>query len=150
MARKKGPKYYSTEQAAATSIGEIQQMLSEFGVQSYHVLQEGGQPVAVAWVMDTPQGLLPFRFRPNIEGVEARFRESGTRSPRLTPRDVAWRQAQEMIELQLEIVESGAATFYDVFGGYALTSGGRTVSELIESGEGKLAPGESLLLQSPD
>lgn len=146
MARKKGPRFYQTGQSPAKSIAEIQHLLSDFGVASYHVQQEDGQPVALAWVVEMAGGMVPFRFRPNVEGLRERFDRTGVRGPRESVEAVAWRQAQELIELKLEIVESGAATLAQEFAGYVLTDGGRTVADVIQTGEGRLADGETPLL----
>lgn len=144
MARKKGPKFYTTKVPASQSIAEIQELLAEFEVQSYHVFRA---PLAVGFVVDTAGGPTPFKVQPNIEGLRKRFNQPGTPSPRLNVEAVAWRQTREQIELMLEVVESGAFTFAEIFGGLALTSHGDTVGQAIDAGHTQLGPSTHLMIE---
>lgn len=122
-ARTEGPRYYTTTKHPRQFVSEIMELLGEFGAKSFHIQQEDGEVTAVAFVLDTPRGDLPFRMRPNVPGIRARFDEEGVSPPKHGVEAVAWAQLRHLVELQLEAVESDAVTVYEAFAGWALTSG---------------------------
>lgn len=138
--RTQGPRYYTTTKSTAVFVGEIMQLLGEYGAESFYVQQKDGQPVAIAFVIHG----VAYQMRPQIEGVRARL-ERMRGASKATPEAVAWAQVRHLLELQLEAIENGVATPAQVFGGLALTSGGRTVAEMIDERAAELMPGESAL-----
>lgn len=139
--RTKGPRLYRTTKSAQRSIGEIMSLLSEFGADSFHVQQTGGRPTAIAFVFHG----IGFQLAPSLDGLERRLAASGTVA-RAGVAAVAWAQLRNLLELQLEIVESGLMKPEAMFGGHALTSGGRTVGAMLEERTRELMPGEVPLL----
>lgn len=140
--RKKGPRYYSTVKPVQKSVAEIMSLLSEFGAESFHVQQQGGVPSAIAFVL---RGVV-FQMAPSFEGLARRIEQEGVSRHVKSAEAVAWAQFRNLLELQLEAVESGLMTPEAMFGGHALTSAGRTVAEMIEERHGELMPGETRLL----
>lgn len=155
MARRtKGPRYYTTGKSATEFVTEILQLLGDFGVESYHVQQSGGKPVAIAFTLAGLGGLLPFRLIPDIAAVKLRLQVAVDRGDISSSdiRDseaVGWAQTRHLLELQLEAIESGLVSAAQVFGGLAITSEGRTVAEMLEERAGELLPGEQALLPPP-
>ena len=137
------PRYYSTSVPAAKRIASLMTLLGKFPglIDSYHVLNEGGRVAAFAVSI---RGV-GYRFAPNVEGVAARMKAGRKRAK---PEDVAWAQMYTLLEMQLEAVATGVAEVEDVLGGWALTSGGHTVGDMIRERGRELLPGEHPLLTS--
>lgn len=137
------PRFYTTTVPAAKRVGQLMELLGRHPdlIDSYHVINQGGQVSAFAVSI---QGV-GYRFAPNIEGVRARMEEALDKK-RAEPLDVAWAQLYTLLEMQLEAIASGVAEVEDVFGGWALTSGGHTVGDMIRERRGELMPGEHPLL----
>lgn len=144
MGRKKGPRFYGTTKSAAHHLAEIQDLLNDFEVHSYHVFRD---PDALGFVVETGSGKVPFKLEPNIEGLRARFNEPGVPKPDTSVEATAWAQMRHMVEIMLEIVESGNASLPEVFGGFALTHEGITVGQAIEGGKAQLGPETTLMLE---
>lgn len=137
------PRFYTTEVPASKRIANLMQLLGKYPglIDSYHVLNEGGEVAAMAVSI---RGV-GYRFAPNVPGVTKRMREEGvTRYAK--PEDVAWAQLYTLLEMQMEAVASGVAEVEDVLGGWALTSGGHTVGDMIRERGRELMPGEHPLL----
>lgn len=139
--RKKGPRYYQVTKTAAQSVASIMTLLAEFGAESFHVQQKDGQATAIAFVT---RGVV-FQLTPQLEGLRARMKKAGV-SARINAEAVAWAQIRNWVELQLELIENGVLSPTQAFGGYALTSTGRTVADMLDERHGELMPGESRLL----
>lgn len=142
--RGNAPRFYEVKKDAATFVGEITKLLTEFGSGSFMVENENGQPRAIAYQLDG----LAYRIRPDVDAMAERL-ERSSRKGKASADAVAWAQARHLLELQLEAIETGAARASEVLGGYALTAGGRTVGEMIEERTSELLPGERLLLPGP-
>ena len=177
--RNKGgaPRFYDTKMSAAHFVGEITKLLTEYGSGSFMVENREGEPCAIAYQLDglayrirpdvdamgerltrgrkgrasadayQLNGLM-YRIRPDVDAMAERL-ERSNRKGKATADAVAWAQARHLLELQLEAIETGAARASEVLGGYVLTSGGRTVGEMIEERSEELMPGERLLLPGP-
>lgn len=147
MARTKGPRFYTTDRKASEFARETLELLGEFGAKSVHAEYTDGDVSAIAFVLETGRGDVAFRMRPNVPGVRRRLQEDGVASrPKHGAEAVAWAQLKTMVEMQCEAVESELVTVAEAFAGWALTSGGRTVAEMIEERAGELLPGETMLL----
>lgn len=139
------PRFYTTSRAVPKIMAEIMELLTGFEmVDSYHVDSGGGEPRAIAFMVDG----VPYRLRPQVDGIRRRLEEEGIAHLKSTadPKAIAWAQLHALLELQLEAVESGAVGFEDVMGGFALTSGNHTVGDMIRERRGELLPGEHPLL----
>lgn len=145
MARKKGPRGYETSKSPAKLFGECQELLADFGAESVHAKYEDGTPVAIGFVLKTPNGTVPYRLEPDIEGVRRRMQES--RSGKAGPGAVAWFQTRQLLEALLEFNESGLASVTHLLAGMAISETGQTIGGLIEDRPGDLLRGETLLLE---
>lgn len=141
--RTKGPRFYTTSKSGAQFVSEIMSLLMEFGAESFHVQNVDGKVSAIAF----QAGGVAYQVAPNVDGVRRRLEDVG-RSYVEKAEAVAWAQLRAWVELQLEMIESGVVTAPEAFGGFALTSGGRTVAAMIQERRGELLPGESRLLPS--
>ena len=137
--RKKGPRFYTTSKSASQSVGEVVALLSEFGADSYQVQNRNGKPVSITFLA----GGIVFQLSPQIEGMRKRLEQARSKAD---PAAVAWAQLRHWTELQLEIIESGVLTTEQAFGGYALTSAGHTVADMLGERHAELMPGETRLL----
>lgn len=147
MARTKGPRFYTTSKKAAHFTRKTLELLGEFGAKSVHAEYQDGEVSAIAFVLETAAGDVAFRMRPNIPGIRRRLQEDGVAGrPKHGAEAVAWAQLHALIELQCEAVESELVTVAEAFAGWALTSTGRTVAQMIEERAGELMPGETMLL----
>lgn len=137
----KAPRFYTTSVPASKRIAQLMELLGKHSdlIDSYHVVNKGGEVDAFA-VSIAGVG---YRFAPNVDGVAARMP-----SGRAAPIDVAWAQLYTLLEMQLEAIASGVAEVEDVFGGWALTSAGHTVGDMIRERRSELMPGEHPLLSS--
>lgn len=141
--RNKGnaPRFYEVKKSAASFVGEITQLLTEFGSESFMVENVSGAPVAIAYQL----GGLAYRIKPDVAAMAERLGRSN-RKGKASADAVAWAQARHLLELQLEAIETGAAKASEVLGGYVLTATGRTIGDMIEERADELMPGERLLL----
>lgn len=144
------PRFYTTKVSAAKRIGQLMELFGKHAglIDSYHVINEGGKPSAFAVSIHG----VGYRFAPQVEGVRQRMIDAGMNldaASTAEPEDVAWAQFYTLIEMQLEAVASGIAPVEDLFGGWALTTGGHTVGDMIRERRGELMPGEHPLLAAP-
>lgn len=146
MSRQKHPRMAWTDKSVGTFVAEITGLLTDFGAKSHAVLNTGGHPSAIAFVLETDAGDRVFRLEPDVEGMRRRL-DQYNRSDFAAPETVAWAQVRHLIEFQLEVIETNSLSAAQVFGGFALTSSDRTVAEVIEEApQGEFLPGERLLL----
>lgn len=145
MGRTKGPRGYETSKSANELAGQCQGLLADFGADSVHMKLENGTPVGIGFVIATPNGKIPFRLMPDIEGVRRRLEES-SRSGQASPEATAWFQVKQYLEALLELNESGMASATELLGGMAVTETGATVAEMIEERPGDLLQGGTLML----
>lgn len=141
------PRFYTTVVPASKRIADLMGLFGKHAdlVDSYHVMNEGGRVAAFAVSI---RGV-GYRFAPNVEGIRDRMVEAGlslSAKGTAEPEAVAWAQLYTMIEMQLEAVATGVADVEEVFGGWALTSSGHTVGDMIRERRGELMPGEHPLL----
>jgi hypothetical protein len=139
--RTQGPRFYTTSKTPKQLLGEMISLLSEYGADSIHIQQKLKEPFAIAFLIAG----VPYQLTPSVEGVAKRLGEMGARA-KASPEAIAWAQSRALLELQLEAIENGIAPAETILGGYALTSTGRTVGDMIAERKGELMPGESLLL----
>lgn len=135
---------YSTKAEPEQTIGEIQRMLADYGVEAMMTEYDGRQVSAVSFKMNVEGKTFPFRMPCNWRGVheildtyeypkQFRSEEQAIR--------VAWRILHAWIKAQLALVEVNMVTIPQVFLPYTITSDGRTLSE-------KVADNPQFLLES--
>lgn len=141
---------YSTKIPAEQTIGEIQKMLSGYGVSAMLTEYDGMQVSAVSFKMNLEGKEMGFKMPCNWRAVREIFnnpKHAGRLKCRLDERDdqairTAWRIIKDWIEAQLALVEVNMATIPQIFLPYAIMRDGRTLAEHVETDPGfLLGPG---------
>lgn len=125
---------FSTKIQPEQTIGEIQRMLADYGVEAMMTEYDGRNVSAVSFKMNVDGKVFPFRMPCNWRGVyeilntyeypkQCRTEEQAIR--------VAWRILHAWVKAQLALVEVNMVTIPQVFLPYTLTKDGRTLSERV-------------------
>lgn len=137
----KAIKNYTTEKDVFASLGEVQGALAGHGARKIMVdYDEGGQPVAVAFQMETTHGMGAFLLPANVEGVRAAFLRNKVNAKPEQAARTAWRNIRDWVLAQMAFVEAEQVRADQVFLPYLTDGAGRTVYSLYQSG--MLALGE--------
>ena len=140
---------YTTEVTAIKSVGEIQGLLTGHGARSILIDYKDGEPIALAFIIPTKHGDLPFRLPANIEKVQVvlkkmrsrnRWNPNADRLDRERALKVAWRILRDWVRAQLAIIETEMVTIDQVFLPY-MTHRGKTVYEIFVEGHLQLPQG---------
>jgi hypothetical protein len=130
---------YSTRVLAEQTIGEIQHMLSDYGVAAMMTEYDGRNVSAVSFKMVIGEQTMGFKLPCNWRAVAEIFRDPKHRAKlkcRIDEMDeqairTAWRIIKDWVEAQLALVEVNMVTVPQVFLPYAITADGRTLAEKI-------------------
>lgn len=125
---------YTTKIEPTQTIGEIQKMLSDYGVQAMMTEYEGRQVSAVSFKMDIDGKTFPFRMPCNWRGVNEIL--NTTEYPKQCRNEeqaikVAWRILHAWIKAQLALVEVNMVTIPQVFLPYTIMKDGKTLSDKV-------------------
>lgn len=135
-----GLKNYTTIVPAEQTIGEIQKMLSDYGVSAMMTEYDGRQVSAVSFKMNVDGKTMAFRLPCNWRQVRAVFDKQRITKGYLKHADrdldnqairTAWRIIQDWIEAQLALVEVNMVTIPQVFLPYTIMKDGRTLAETV-------------------
>lgn len=133
---------YTTIIEPEQTIGEIQKMLSGYGVAAMMTEYDGPQVAAVSFKLIIDGKPMGFKLPCNWRGVREVFREQGITSSKLKHKNkdldaqavrTAWRIIKDWVEAQLALVEVNMVTIPQVFLPYAIMRDGRTLAEHAES-----------------
>ena len=134
-------KNYTTTIDVYKSLGEIQGVLASHGARKIMVdYDEAGQPVGVAFGIETPVGPRGFLLPANVAGVRAVFAKQKIREQDGQAERTAWRNVRDWIMAQMAIIEAGQVAMEEIFLPYLTDSRGRTMYQLYQGG--KLAIGD--------
>lgn len=134
-------KNYTTTIDVYKSLEEIQGALASHGARKIMVdYDEEGQPVGVAFGIETPVGSRGFFLPANVDGVRAVFAKQKIREQDGQAERTAWRNVRDWIMAQMAIIEAGQVAMEEVFLPYLTDSRGRTMYQLYQGG--KLAIGD--------
>ena len=136
---------YTTEVPAMRSVGEIQGILVAHGARAIRIDYDEEVPVALAFVIKTPQGELPFRLPANVKQVEKILLNMRARPPETWHSDykkvmdrikkqsarVAWRIIKDWIRAQMAILETEMVTIQQVFLPYMVVRDDKTLYEAM-------------------
>jgi len=129
---------YTTIIPAEQTIGEIQQMLSGYGVSAMMTEYEGRQVSAVSFKLDIDGKTMAFKMPCNWMAVLEVFNQQGITSVRHKDRNIenqairtAWRVILVWVKAQLALVEINMVTIPQVFLPYAIMKDGRTLAERV-------------------
>lgn len=138
---------YSTTINATKTAGEVQAALAKHGAQRVAVMYESGQPLAIAFAINTEFGLRSFELPANAEGVYKAVCSDRTMPPRYKDRAqsqrIAWRILKDWIEVQLAIIEAGMMRLDEVMLPYMVADNGRTVAVNYRAGSALAIEGAS-------
>lgn len=132
---------YTTTIEPQQTIGEIQKMLSGYGVAAIMTEYDGPQVAAVSFklIIDgQPMGFkLPCNWRGVLELIKAPEARRHIRLGKGTIEDqavrVAWRIIKDWVEAQLALVEVNMVTIPQVFLPYAIMRDGKTLAEHVSA-----------------
>lgn len=136
-------KNYTTSIDVYKSIGEIQGALANHGARKIMVDYDGlGQPIGVAFVIETPYGPRGFILPANVEGVRDVFASQNIKAQKGQAERTAWRNIRDWIMAQMAIIEAGQVNMEEVFLPYLTDGKGQTLYQLYQGGQ--LAIGNGL------
>ena len=108
---------YSTTVTALKSIGEIQGILVSHGAKRILMDYDGGEPIGLSFIVDTPYGDTPFSLPANIDRVWAVLNKQRVRTT--VSRDmasrVAWRILKDWVRAQMAILETEMVSIDQIF-----------------------------------
>jgi hypothetical protein len=126
---------YTTKIDPTRTVGEIQYILAKAGAASVKVDYQGGEPVAVAFLAQIGERLVPFRLPADWEGVYRVISKDYEIPTRLRTREqakrVAWRVVKDWVEAQMAFIQSGQASLAQLFLPHAVKADGHTLYEEI-------------------
>lgn len=129
-------KNFTTIVAATQTIGEIQEMLSSYGVSAMMTEYEGRQVAAVSFKMEVNGKSMAFRLPCNWRGVLEVFKKSPTFYVKHKDKDIenqairtAWRIIHAWVDAQLALVEVNMVTIPQIFLPYTIMADNRTLAE---------------------
>lgn len=136
-------KNYTTTVDVYKSLGEIQAALASHGARKIVVdYSETGQPVGVAFRIETSAGPRGFLLPVNVEGVQAAFARQKVKSQNDQAERTAWRNIRDWIMAQMAIIEAGQVNMEEVFLPYLTDGKGRTLYQLYKGGQLALGTGK--------
>lgn len=127
-------KNYTTEIDAYRSIGEIQGVLASHGASKIVLDYNAGEPVSVAFCIETPGGLRGFKLPANVDGVRGVFAQQKVKPKPGQAERTAWRNVRDWIFAQMALIEAGQVQLEEVFLPYLTDNSGRTLFEAYRSG----------------
>ncbi|HDY90096.1 MAG TPA: hypothetical protein ENH82_18510 [bacterium] len=139
-------KNYTTTIPASRSIGEIQEILLQFGAQSIQLNAVNKRVTDIKFLFRLGDKLLPFRLPINIEKAvdflwnQYRKKSSRGRKERDDFYDeaerISWRIGRDWIHAQVSLLAIEAVELIDVFAGYLMTNTetGETFADQIKAG----------------
>lgn len=144
---------YTTAVAVEKSLAEVQARLARHGARSIQTDYDGrGNPVAVAFLIDTPHGPRHFRLPADTEAtwrVLVRDNKAGKVAPRFVTREqaarVSWRIIKDWLEAQLALIETEMVSLTQVMLPYMQPWGPErpTVYEAMVENRLLLPPGQA-------
>lgn len=138
--KKENIKNFTTIIPASQTIGEIQEMLSGYGVSAMMTEYEGRQVAAVSFRMNIQGKDMAFRLPCNWRGVLEVFKQSSSFYVKHKDKNIenqairtAWRIIHAWIDAQLALVEVNMVTIPQIFLPYTIMSDGRTLAEHVDT-----------------
>lgn len=148
---------YTTQVSAMKSVGEIQGILVAHGAKAIMIDYDREVPVALAFIIKTSHGELPFHLPANVKQVEKILLNMRARPLETWHHDyekvmdrvqkqsarVAWRILKDWVRAQMAILEAEMAKMEQVFLPYLDVGGGKTLYDAMsERGFKQLGAGD--------
>jgi len=127
---------YTTSITAIKTAGEVQARLAKHGALSVSTIYNDGQPLGIAFTVETQFGPRDFQLPANAAGVQATLKRQKVSRSLQTPEQaqrVAWRILKDWVEAQLAIIEAGMVTLDEVMLPYMVTATGLTLTKAYQS-----------------
>ena len=138
----KAIKNYTTAVEVFTSLGEVQGALAGHGARKIMVdYDEAGQPVAVAFQMETTYGMGAFLLPANVAGVRAAFQRQKVNAKPEQAARTAWLNIRDWVLAQMAFVEAGQVQADQVLLPYLTDGEGRTLYQAYTEGRLELGAG---------
>lgn len=128
-------KNYTSIVDSFTSIGEIQSALAKAGASKIMVDYSDGEPVAVAFALETVKGVQGFCLPAPVEGTLRAFSKQRVKADKAQAKRTAWRNVRDWIVAQCALIESCDVPADQVFLPYLADSSGRTMYDAYRSGQ---------------
>ena len=94
---------------------------------------DGGEPIALSFIIATPYGDTPFRLPANIDRVKAVLNKQRIRST--VPKDlasrVAWRILKDWVRAQMAILQTEMVSIDQIFLPYMQMKSGKILYEVM-------------------
>ena len=150
MTKRGGLLNYTTSIAVEQTIGEILGMLVKGGASRITTDYEAGQPVGVAFVINTLYGVRGYRLPANISAVEAVLRrqyQQGKVDRRGLGREqaarVGWRIVRDWLEAQMAVIQTEMVSLDQIMLPYMRGAEGKTFYELYVEDQRALPEGRA-------
>ncbi|MEG1564998.1 MAG: hypothetical protein RR365_14955 [Bacteroides sp.] len=135
-------KNYTTKVDVFTSLGEIQGALARNGACKIMVdYGADGQPLGVAFAIQTSEGPRGFALPANMDGVLSVFAKQKIKTDKQQAAMTAWRNIRDWVLAQMAFVEAGNVKIDEVFLPYLTDGRGRTLYQLYQGGQLQLSDG---------
>lgn len=135
-------KNYTTTVDVYKSLGEIQGLLASHGARRIMIeYDDSGQPIGVAFMIETPIGPRSFLLPANVEGVRVVFARQKVKAASGQAERTAWRNIRDWIAAQMAIIEAGQVDMTEVFFPYLTDRTGKTIYQLYKGGQLALGDG---------
>ena len=142
---------YTTKIEAEQTIGELQRMLSKYGVVGMLTEYDGRNVSSVSFQLLINDRKVAYKLPCNWRAVLQVFKQLNANRKRVNGRiqdriedseeqaiRVAWRVIKDWVEAQLALVEINMATIPQIFLPYTIMRDGKTLTEHIENNPGFL------------
>lgn len=125
------------------SLGEIQGALANHGAKRIMIeYDDVGQPVSVAFGIETPLGFFSFLLSANVDGVKTVFDRQKVKAIKGQAERTAWRNIRDWVMAQMALIESGQVEMDQVFLPYLADRTGKTLYQLYKAGQIALGDGK--------
>lgn len=137
-------KNYTSNVDPFVSIGEIQSALAKAGAAKIMVDYDGGDPVAVSFMLHTQMGDRGFSLPAPVDGTLRAFAKQRVKvADKQQARRTAWRNVRDWILAQCALIESCDVPVDQVFLPYLTDNTGRTLYDVYRGGQLMLGDGST-------
>ena len=96
---------------------------------------EKGEPIALAFAIETERGVAGFQLPANIDGVYEVFKQQKIKADIQQAKATAWRNVRDWVMAQMAFIEAGNASIQEAFLPYLTDRSGTTLYQAYINGE---------------
>lgn len=130
-------KNFSSKVKPSSSMGQIQQVLSEHGAKKVSIDYDNRKPIAVSFIMSVDGVDVNFRLQVDVIGLlQAMKKDKGIRRGYCNEAQAertAWKNKLEWLQLQMAEIETNQARIEQLLLGYAVTKRGTTLFDELKN-----------------